>query len=110
MPNPDIARAFPNLDARDYSITSGKTPSNNFIKLFETAGGYKKCGDASLEEGQEKVAIYQTSAKEFSHVARQKENGIWTSKLGKLHDVDHVDPFVLEKDYGPIAQFLKRPR
>ncbi len=83
---------------------------DNFINLFEIAGGYAKCGDASLEEGQEKVAIYQTSTQEFSHVARQKENGIWTSKLGKLHDIDHVDPFVLEKDYGPIVQFLKRHR
>jgi hypothetical protein len=40
------------------------------------------------------------------HAARQTTSGQWTSKLGELDDIEHRDPFVLEKDYGAIRQFL----
>jgi len=77
--------------------------------MFERIGGFMKCSNWKPEAGFEKIAVYADADGEFSHVARQKSNGMWTSKIGVLDDIDHSNPQVLEKDYGRISQFLKRP-
>ena len=42
-----------------------------------------------LEDGFEKVCIYVNAAGSPEHVARQLESGKWTSKIGKLEDIEH---------------------
>src|SRR5258708_35351147 len=54
----------------------------SFMKLYEVEGGYEFCDSDSLEQGVEKIAIFQDSNNEVTHAARQTENGSWTSKLG----------------------------
>ncbi|HEU0048546.1 MAG TPA: hypothetical protein VFQ43_13185 [Nitrososphaera sp.] len=81
----------------------------HFVHLYRSECGYEPCDNGEFEEGFEKLAIYVDSQNEVSHVARQKDRHNWTSKLGVLEDIDHINPFVLEPDYGPIRQFLKRP-
>lgn len=81
---------------------------DNIISMFEVVGRFEKCNHGDTESGFEKVAIYQDADGDFSHVALQKRNGKWTSKLGRLDDVEHATPLVLEQEYGPIIQFLKR--
>lgn len=49
---------------------------------------YSRCTDGELEPGVEKLAIW-FEGEAFKHVARQLENGWWTSKLGYWHDVSH---------------------
>ncbi|OLE96489.1 MAG: hypothetical protein AUG75_19855 [Cyanobacteria bacterium 13_1_20CM_4_61_6] len=83
---------------------------DSVIGMFETIGHFEKCQHGDLEAGFEKIAIYEDADRDFSHVARQKSDGNWTSKLGRLDDIDHSNPLVLEQDYGLIVQFLKRPR
>lgn len=73
------------------------------------AVGYEPCDDGSLEEGKEKVALYKKRNK-VSHAARQMDNGMWTSKIGKRVDIEHTSPQSLEGiEYGEVAGFLVRP-
>ena len=79
-----------------------------FIAAFNTFG-YERCSDGFLEEGFEKIAIYQSSDGSISHLARQLSNGRWTSKIGTLEDIEHGEPSELEGDrYGVVVQYMKR--
>jgi hypothetical protein len=72
--------------------------------------GFEVCQDATLEVGVEKVAIFARYGSP-THAARQLADGTWTSKLGKLEDIEHRDlDQVGEGDYGEPVLFLKRPR
>ena len=61
-----------------------------------------------LETNFEKVAIYTKGSKP-THMARQLENGKWTSKLGSDEDLEHHTLEGLECDlYGKATIFMKR--
>jgi hypothetical protein len=46
---------------------------------------------------------------ECTHAARQLSNGCWTSKLGKLNDIQHGTPESIEgTEYGIVYCFMKR--
>lgn len=79
-----------------------------FVQLYSTQCGYEPCDNGDLEAGYQKIALYVDPNGEISHVARQLDDGQWTSKLGGLDDITHIHPFVLEADYGPVVQFLRR--
>jgi hypothetical protein len=81
-----------------------------FIKVFEVQS-YQQCDTADFEPGVDKVAIFVRNEKP-QHVSRQRaEDGMWTSKLGDGHDIDHESLYALEGDYyGTVAQILKRKR
>jgi hypothetical protein len=88
-------------------------------KIFELHG-YTRCRlDDSLEEGYEKIAIYEDKRENreepFSHVARQLPNGKWTSKLGPDEDIEHDtlaalegNTWVHQKSYGRVVRIMKR--
>lgn len=81
-----------------------------FVQAFASIG-FEECRDASSEHGWEKVAIYAKSDGEPSHAARQLRDGTWTSKLGQLQDINHVEPDdVNGTDYGSPVRFLRRRR
>jgi hypothetical protein len=65
--------------------------------------------NASLEPGFEKVALYAFNFLAYTHAARQIPNGKWTSKLGKMQDIEHDTPEdVAEGVYGEVARIMKR--
>lgn len=71
--------------------------------------GYQPCDQYHYEEGYDKVVLYGDSLF-FTHAARQLPNGKWTSKLGKLEDIEHDSPEDLTGGvYGEIARIMKRP-
>lgn len=81
-----------------------------WIQLFELHG-YRTCRTAEPEPGEEKVAIYADEHGVSQHVARQLASGEWTSKLGKLEDIQHRTLDVLAgKDYGQVTVVMKRQR
>jgi hypothetical protein len=81
---------------------------SSYVKLFEKYG-YEVCADGTPEKGFEKVAIYSSFDGRVTHAARQKPTGIWTSKLGKGHDIDHITLDALDGPvYGQATKFLKR--
>lgn len=82
----------------------------NFIRAFELLG-YRLCTGPELEPGFEKVAIYVNENGAPTHMARQLDSGIWTSKLGDDEDIEHHTLESVEgTEYGRAVRFLKRPR
>ncbi len=79
-----------------------------FMKAFATIG-FMPCDDAHTEQGYEKVALYVDQNGKPTHAARQLPNGRWTSKLGKIEDIEHEFEGVTGSVYGSVAQILKRP-
>lgn len=72
--------------------------------------GYENCPDCVLEEGFEKIAFY-VRGNSVEHIARQKPNSNWTSKLGEYHDIEHYTLKALEEGfYGKAIVFMKRKR
>lgn len=83
-----------------------KATRESFIQAFASRD-YAVCEDAELEQGFEKVALYEKDGMP-THAARQLSDGDWTSKLGGAHDISH-DLNALNGDrYGEPVLFLKR--
>ncbi|WP_158080810.1 hypothetical protein [Pelomonas sp. KK5] len=73
--------------------------------------GFVDAADGKKEKGLEKIVIYGDSAGNFLHVARQLENGKWTSKLGGESDITHATPQTLAgKIYGTPLKYMARPK
>ncbi len=71
--------------------------------------GYSETHDASLEGDYEKIAIYATSQAP-EHVARPKASGVWISKMGKGHDIEHDTLKALEGEMmGKVVTIMRRP-
>ena len=82
-----------------------------FRSVFQ-ALGYRECTGSGLENGYEKIAIFAKSEDgvlEPTHAARQLPNGRWTSKLGRMEDIEHdeVDD-VNCPTYGTPFLFMRR--
>ncbi|MCY7407984.1 MAG: hypothetical protein LH631_11575, partial [Alkalinema sp. CAN_BIN05] len=48
-----------------------------------------------------------TSDARPQHVARQLPNGLWTSKLGRLEDIEHELDGLSGDLYGTVQKFMK---
>lgn len=71
--------------------------------------GYNVCSDASRVAGAEKVAIYGTDATNATHVAKQRLDGVWISKMGSYADIEHGLPNSIEGGtIGQIQRFMIR--
>jgi hypothetical protein len=63
-----------------------------------------------MEVTVEKIAIYGDGFA-FKHVARQLESGSWTSKLGKLADIEHRElQWLAGEAYGVVMLCMSRAR
>lgn len=73
--------------------------------------GYRQCEDGDLEEGFERVALYGIDYDSYEHAARQRPDGRWESKMGKLENIIHLKPEHLEgAEYGKVIVFMNRKR
>ena len=83
---------------------------DSFVKAFEVLN-YTVCETSNYESGYEKIAIYAKQNGEPTHAARQLDSGKWTSKLGRLEDIEHDDiEGVSGEIYGSVAVIMKRPK
>lgn len=72
--------------------------------------GFELCEGAQLEAGYEKVALY-ADGDEWTHAARQLDDGRWTSKLGRNSDIEHNSPEGLSSPlYGEVMCFMRRQK
>jgi hypothetical protein len=99
---PDEDSYWPEGVARDESVAG-------FIAAFREYG-FKPCHDPHLEQGCAKIAIYTTTDNTPTHVSRQLESGLWTSKLGQLQDVQHRLEDLVGSLYGRREHFLRREK
>jgi hypothetical protein len=81
-PDADEEYAWPPTLPRNDSVP-------NFVEFYQQCG-FEPCGDPSFEEGYEKIVIFQIGGR-VAHAALQLENGHWTSKIGDLIDIEHID-------------------
>lgn len=133
-----IAEAFPGLKTSLFAITSQPTDDYNciawaagdngnfwwpgrfwpkdvppvesrlaFIRAFATRG-YVVCDNGDLEEGFEKVCLYEKLGKP-KHAARQLPDGTWSSKLGRAHDISHTLEGLAGRQYGKPSVYFRRP-
>lgn len=85
---------------------------DEYLEVFR-AMGFKLCGSAALEHGAEKIAIFANGS-DFQHVAYQRSDGEWSSKLGSLNDVRHRNCESLSgsgaREYPKVAVYMARRR
>ena len=133
---------FPNLQGKDYQITSpphrrynciawaagdqsdwwwpdaagsGYWPANAtraltlqaFQEAFATLG-YVACETEEYETDFEKIALFTTPSGLPTHAARQLSSNRWTSKLGRMEDIEHNLRDVEGAVYGSLAVVMKR--
>lgn len=81
----------------------------NLFQAFE-AVGFQRCDDGVLKRDLEKVALYADEAGNWTHAARQKDDGSWTSKIGGFEDIQHEGPeHLCGEEYGAIHCYMARP-
>lgn len=86
-------------------------PTVAAFKAVFKALGYEECATGGVEKDFEKVSIYIDNRGYVTHMARQLQDGNWTSKLGYEHDIQHVAPECLRgQAYGEPHAFMRRPR
>ena len=79
-----------------------------FIKAYESQG-YSICHSSDYEAGWEKIAIYIDINGKPTHAARQLKTGYWTSKLGRLEDIEHKSLDSLAgTQYGSVSTIMRR--
>ena len=78
-----------------------------FRLVFGTLG-FELSSTEEMEAGFEKIAIFANTHGVPKHAARQLPTGRWTSKLGKMEDIEH-DLRDIEGDvYGAVVLVMKR--
>lgn len=70
--------------------------------------GFERCESAEWETGKEKLAIFVADGIP-SHVARQLPNGMWTSKMGNMEDIEHTLAGLADGKYGQVHVIMQRP-
>jgi hypothetical protein len=70
--------------------------------------GFERCESADWESGLEKIAIFVADGIP-SHVARQLPNGMWTSKMGDMEDIEHTLAGLTDGKYGRVHVLMQRP-
>jgi hypothetical protein len=105
----DLISLWPDDDNRwPISVECSET-IEAFVKLFSQMA-FKEVPliESNAVAGYEKIAIFAVDEVP-THVARQLDNGRWTSKLGTLADIDHADLRCLENgEYGIVVRVMRR--
>jgi hypothetical protein len=87
-------------------------PRNEPLAAFRAAFtmlGYEPCAVDEREPDFEKVALFADPDLFPTHAARQLPDGLWTSKLGELEDIQHALHDLEGMAYGAVVQVMRRP-
>lgn len=90
---------WPNGVPREYTIEA-------YLLAFQSLG-FNECDNMDFERNYEKIAIFAKNSIP-THVARQLDSGMWTSKLGQNVDIEHNLYDLSESDYGQVVRILRR--
>ncbi len=85
--------------------------ANGYAECINRYYGFEICDSAEVEDGFEKIALYEDNRRDFTHAARQLDNGKWTSKMGTYEDIEHDDlDAVAGAFYGKPSVYMKRKK
>jgi hypothetical protein len=90
------------LDDIEYSQTL------NALQSFFEKFNFQISSNLLFEIGFEKVVLYSDDGVQCSHVSRQLDENLWTSKLGVSYDVSHNINALENGMYGQVALIMKR--
>jgi hypothetical protein len=79
-----------------------------FRAAFATLG-YIVCTSEELEPDFQKIALFVNDQGVPKHAAQQLDSGRWTSKLGKMEDIDHALHDLEGTVYGSVGLVMRRP-
>ena len=79
-----------------------------FERLFSVLG-YEACDGSAEPQLRERIAVFVRDTR-VTHVARQLESGLWTSKLGRLVDIMHSLHDLEGDSYGQVETVMCRGR
>ena len=103
------------IDMSYFQIRYNLDPSNldhsakGYADCLTKYYGFEICSDGKLEEGMEKVVLYENHNKDWTHIARQLSNGYWTSKMGDFEDIEHYNVEALSGGlYGMPVIYMRR--
>jgi hypothetical protein len=100
-PGPDPDREYwPTNVVREETLAG-------FVALFSFLG-YVVCAGEDLEESFERIALFADAQGQPTHAARQLPSGLWSSKLGKLEDIEHALHDLEGTAYGTVMLLMKR--
>jgi hypothetical protein len=72
---------------------------------------FVRCADGANEANYDKVALYADASGMWTHAARQRDDGLWESKLGESFDIRHKNPYALTgREYGSVWYYMKRKK
>lgn len=94
----------------DHYWPTSSTRSNSIESLKEVffGLGFEQCADSMLEDGYEKVALYEEQGM-WTHAALQTTTGRWRSKMGQGPVIEHSDPESLSGGiYGNPTMYMRR--
>lgn len=77
-----------------------------FVAAFESLG-YLVCDNEEQEAGYEKIALF-ANVDGPTHASRQLPNGLWTSKLGTMEDIEHSLRNLEGTLYGTVVVIMRR--
>lgn len=101
-PSRDVAREYwPPGVPRERTLDA-------FVAAFASLG-YMVCAGEGPEPGYERVALFADGDGRPTHAARQLPSGSWSSKLGKVEDIEHGLHVLEGALYGLVVLILKRP-
>ena len=86
------------------------TRSNGIESLKEVfvGLGFEQCVDSTLEDGYEKVALYEEQGM-WKHAALQTPTGRWHSKMGQGPVIEHPSPESISGGiYGNPTMYMRR--
>jgi hypothetical protein len=101
---------WPELDPENGRWPEG-VPTDVTVPAFLAALatlGYAPTDREDGEAGWEMIALFADAGGAPTHAARQLPNGRWTSKIGKLEDIEHELHDLEGKEYGTVVQIVKR--
>lgn len=83
----------------------------NYLEVYRRFG-FEECEHGFSDSGYEVIAVFKDAGGDGFHAARRLPSGVWTSKLGKLEDIEHPALADLEGPeataYGAVACFMRR--
>lgn len=100
---------WPGSDPKREYWPSG-VPRETSVNAFQSAFGllgYFPCTEEKPEPGFEKIALFADASGMPKHAARQLATGRWTSKLGRMEDIEHELRALEGSVYGSVVLILE---
>jgi len=112
----DMLALSKRIDLTPFGLSNDKLDHsiNGYIKLISGLYSYEVCDNSEVEENFDKIVLFEGLDEDgdisFLHIAKQLDNGIWTSKMGAFEDIEHLTPDAVNGLYGQPKVFMKRKK